>query len=235
MTEPKDLEFLAEKSKEFIDKQINSYRHKHSNAGSVIAIIALFIPFFLNGLTDSYLCLKILIIVPVGLFLYSVKLLLDVLKTKSLDQGFHPDTFDELVNYMDYEKVLLYEIGANRSSFKDNEIITEQANKKFNLGIRITLIAVVISITILLINSFIKPPKEDKPQKVEIVNLKNMANETQNTNSQDSSTSGTNNTSGTSSAEPTRVIPIVPPTGRINLNETIVDMQTKVDTGKKGE
>ena len=231
MTDLKDLEFLATKSKELIDKQINSYRHKHSNAGSVIAIIALFIPFFLNGLSDSYLWLKILSIIPVGLFIYAVKLLLDVLKSKSLDQGFHPDAFDELVNYFNFEKVLLFEIGANRSSFKDNEIIANNANKKFNFGIKLTLIGVVISITTLLINSFFKPDKIDKPQKIEIVNNKNMANETQSSNTQSSTNNSTTNTANST----TREIPVVPPSGRVNLNETIVDIQTKVDTGTKGK
>ena len=231
MTDLKDLEFLASKSKELIDKQVNSYRHKHSNAGSVIAIIALFIPFFLNGLSDSYVWLKILSIIPVGLFIYAVKLLLDVLKSKSLDQGFHPDAFDELVNYLNLEKVLLYEIGANRSSFKDNEIIANDANKKFNFGIKLTFFGVVSSITILLINGFFKPDKIDKPQKIEIVNNKNMSKENQSSNTQGSSTNSTTNSENST----TREIPVVPPSGRVNLNETIVDIKTKVDTGKKGK
>ena len=63
MEDLKDLEFLAEKSKEFIDKQISAYRQKHSNAGSVIAIIALFIPFFLNGLDESFLIIKLISVV----------------------------------------------------------------------------------------------------------------------------------------------------------------------------
>ena len=238
--EIKDLEFLAEKSKEFIDKQISAYRHKHANAGSVIAIIALFIPFFLNGLSDSFLLVKIFAIIPIGLFLIAIKYLLDVLKTKSLDQGFHPDTFDSLVNKNNYEEVLLYEIGANRCSFKDNEKITLQANKKFNFGLRVTLISVFVSIIILGFNIFFKPENKNPTDNLikELINyLKMSDNNKTNTGAQDSSAgSNTGDTSSSAqgnSAATTRVIPIVPPTGRINLNETVIDIQTKTDTGNQ--
>lgn len=69
MTEDfRHIEFLANKPKDFIDKQISSYRQKQSNSGSIMAIISLFIPFFLSGLDDAYTCIKLISIIPVGLF-----------------------------------------------------------------------------------------------------------------------------------------------------------------------
>jgi len=233
MEDLKDLEFLAEKSKEFIDKQISAYRQKHSNAGSVIAIIALFIPFFLNGLDESFLIIKLISVIPVALFIYSVKLFLDVLKSKSLDQGFSVDKLDELANYNNYEKVLLYEIGANRSSFNDNKKITNQANNCFNLGIKLTLCSVILSIGILLFNNFFKPTKEDKIQKIEIIKSTNMSTDNQSNNNGGSNVTSTVPTNTT--ATPVREIPVVPQSDRTNLNEHILDMQTKLDTGRQGE
>ena len=190
----KDLEFLVQKSQELLNKQISAYRQKHSNSGIIITVLALFIPFFLNGLENSHLIMKYLSIVPIALLIWTIISFIKVLKTKSLDQGFHPDKFDTLVNTK-YEDILLYEIGANRDSFVDNKRIVEHSNDKYNLGIKLTLIAIIISTCLLLVNNFIK---EDKPQEVIILNSKKMSKE-----------------------EKPRVIPTVKPTDRVNLNEEL--------------
>ena len=116
------IEFLANKSKDFIEKQISAYRQKQTNSGSIMAIISLFIPFFLSGLEDAYTSLKLISVLPVGLFVYSIFSFIEVLKRRPLDQGFHKSKFQELVNVNDYKKILLYEIGANQSSL----MITQQ-------------------------------------------------------------------------------------------------------------
>ncbi len=161
------LEFLADKSKDFIEKQISSYRQKHANSSTIITVLALFIPFFLNGLEDSFLAVKILSIIPIGILLYSIILLIQVLRTSPLDQGFHVDKFDELIN-KDYEDILIYELGANKSSFIDNKKKVDAANDKYNIAIKLTVIAIVISSLLLLFNEFHKP--NSKPTEVSIVN-----------------------------------------------------------------
>jgi hypothetical protein len=201
----KDLEFLVQKSQELLNKQISAYRQKHSNSGIIITVLALFIPFFLNGLEESHLIMKYLSIVPIALLIWTIVSFIKVLKTKSLDQGFHPDKFDTLVNTK-YEDILLYEIGANRDSFVDNKKIVEHSNDKYNLGIKLTLIAIIISTCLLLVNNFIK---EDKPQEVIILNSKKMSKE-----------------------EKPRVIPTVKPTDRVNLNEEL--NAPKPSSDKKG-
>ena len=163
------IEFLANKSKDFIDKQISAYRQKQSNSGSIMAIISLFIPFFLSGLEDSYTYIKLLSIIPIGLFVYGIFSFIEVLKSRPLDQGFHTNKFQQLVNFNDYKRVLLYEIGANQSSFNDNTAKVDKANNSLERGIKVTTVAVLFSIGLLLTNKFFKPSKPDNPVKVQII------------------------------------------------------------------
>lgn len=233
MDDLNDLKFLADKSKEFIDKQISSYRQKHSNSGTIIGIISLFIPFFLNGLSDAYLLVNILSIVPIGLFVYAVILLLGVIRSKPLDQGFSVDKFYDLANENNFEKVLLYEIGANKSSFKDNEVILDEANNDFNSGVKLTIISILISIGLLMTNKFFKPDEKEKIYKVEITKSKNM------TDNNSSNNSGSRTSSqGSSTSQSTRDIPVVPPQDRTRLNEGVEkpnNSSSKPDTSKKGD
>ena len=163
------IEFLANKSKDFIDKQISAYRQKQSNSGSIMAIISLFIPFFLSGLDDAYTCVKLISIIPIGLFVYGIFSFIEVLKSRPLDQGFHTNKFQELANLNDFKKVLLYEIGANQSSFNDNTAKVDKANNSFDRGIKVTTVAVLFSIGLLLTNKFFKPAKPDTPIKAQII------------------------------------------------------------------
>lgn len=77
-----------------------------------MAIISLFIPFFLSGLDDAFLWVQLISVVPIGLFVYGIFSFIEVLKSRPLDQGFHTKKFQELADWNDYKKVLLYEIGA---------------------------------------------------------------------------------------------------------------------------
>ena len=215
----KDLEFLASKSSDFIDKQISSYRHKHSNAGSIITIIALFIPFFLSGLDESHLVIQILSIIPILILLWAIILFIGILKTKSLDQGFHFNKFNDLVN-LSYEEILLYEIGANKSSFEDNQKIIDTTNVNYFFAIKLTVISIMISTSLLLLNKFYKPVEIDKINKVEIINPIHMAED-------DNTGRGNENPS----THPDRSIPYVPPTDRTNLNDTTPRPSTTEQTG----
>lgn len=80
--------------------------------------------------------------------------MIQVLRSRKLDQGFRPEKFDELVRE-DFEYNLLYEIGAKRDSFNDNEIITSTQNRRFNRGLLTTIIAIALSILLLFANIFI--------------------------------------------------------------------------------
>ena len=166
MSDPKDLEFLAAKSKEMVEKQVDSFRSKQSNAGTIIGVTALFIPFFLTGLENAYPLIEYLSIIPVLLFICSMVIMLWVLRTKLLYQFFHVKKYKELVN-KDYTEILLFEIGANNDSYTDNKPLNDRLTKRFNFGITITTIAIIISVGLLLANKFYKP--ETPPTKVQII------------------------------------------------------------------
>ena len=94
----KELEFLAQKSKELIEKQVSSYRQQHSYATTIIGVVTLFIPFFLNGLDDSFQCIIWISIIPIVVFIVALILMLQNLRAKPVDQAFSVDKYQELVN-----------------------------------------------------------------------------------------------------------------------------------------
>lgn len=212
MKDYRDLEFLSSKSASFIEKQVASYRQKHSNSGSIITVAALFIPFFLGGLEDSLMLIKYLSIIPVAVLICAIVLLISVLRTKSLDQGFHVDKFSELCNDT-YENILLYEIGANKSSFIDNKEIIDRVTRRYNIAIKLTVIAIISSALLLFANKFFKPDKEDKIIKVQLINSDSMKPDNEN----EKSNGGGNKDNP--KIEVKRDIPYVPPKDRTNLNE----------------
>jgi hypothetical protein len=171
MTTDPNLEFLAVKSKELIDKQIASYRQQHTTASSIIAIVALFIPLFLGGLTDSYEWIQYASVLPVLLFLIATCFLLfHVFLSRSLSQALNFDEFQRLVNANDLEKTLLFEIGANRSSFQDNKSILRSRNRYYNISVNLTILGIVISVVLLMLNKFFKPLRPKEPIQIEVVN-----------------------------------------------------------------
>lgn len=200
----KDLEFLATKSKELIERQVASYRQHHSNSGIIMTVLALFIPFFLNGLGDSYLIIRILAIIPTGILIWAIILLIQVLRSRPLYQGANFRLIDELVNDS-YENILLSEIGANKDSFHDNEQITEKYNSQYNFAIKLTLVAIVLSTLLLFSNQIFRPT--NKTISKQIIMPDNKKKDEKKTT--------------TPKVEPqkTRVIPVITQERRVTLNE----------------
>lgn len=170
MSELKDLEFLATKSKELMDKQINSYRQQQATASSIVAIVALFIPLFLSNLDEAYQWIKIIAVGSVALFVTAICLLLfHVFRSRPLSQALSFDKLSELINSNNYEEILLYEISANKASFQDNKTILISRNKFYNVAVLLTISAIIISVILLLSNKFLKRDKRKDPVQVEIV------------------------------------------------------------------
>ena len=166
-----NLDFLATKSKELVEKQIASYRQQHTTASSIIAIVALFIPLFINGLDDAYDWIKYVSIISVLLFVISICLLLfHVFRAHALNQALNFDEFQDLVNANDIEKTMLLEIGANKSSFQLNKKILIKRNKYYNSAVIMTICGIIISVTLLMINRFFKPNKKKAPTQIEVIN-----------------------------------------------------------------
>lgn len=161
------FEFLANNSKEIIEKQVDSYRQQHSYAGTIIGFTVLFIPFFLNSLDGTNQILQFISILPIALFIGSILLMLSIFRGKPLDQALSVTKYKELLT-KSYKDVLLFEIEANKGSYLKNNVATLKANKRYMQGIGLTTIAIIISIVMLLLSTFLAIEK--KPTKVQVVN-----------------------------------------------------------------
>lgn len=162
------LEFLALNSKEIVEKQVDSYRQQHSYTGTIIGVTVLFIPFFLNGLDGTLQVIQFISIVPIAFFIWAILLMLNIFRSKPLDQAFSSTKYKELQSKT-YKEILLYEIEANVSSYTQNMRITEKGNKKYTNGVSLTTAAILIAIILLLSNKFIAIEKV--PAKVQVVNM----------------------------------------------------------------
>jgi Na+/melibiose symporter-like transporter len=161
------LEFLAENSKEIIEKQVDSYRQQHSYAGTIIGFTVLFIPFFLNSLNGSNTILQFISIVPIVFFISSILLMLSIFRGRPLDQALSSEKYKKMMK-QSYKEILLFEIEANKTSYIKNSIVTLKGYKRYSQGIALTTIAILIAIILLLANSFITI--KTAPTKVQVVN-----------------------------------------------------------------
>jgi len=163
------LEFFATNSKEIVEKQVDSYRQQHSYAGTIIGVTALFIPFFLNSLVGTFQVIQLISVVPIALFIWAILLMLNIFKTKPLDQAYNIEKYQALLTKT-YKEILLSEIEANSHSYSKNKIITEKGNKNYLTAVRLTTISLLFSIVLLFANQFFKIEKV--PTKVQVVNIK---------------------------------------------------------------
>jgi len=165
----KHLEFLAVNSKEIIEKQVDSYRQQHTYAGTIIGATALFIPFFLGGFDGTARVVQYISIVPIAFFILAILLMLSIFRTKPLDQAFNVSKYKALME-KSYKEILLFEIDANVHSYMVNKTVTEKGNKRYSKGISLTIVALVSSILLILVNKFV--PINKAPTKVQVVDVK---------------------------------------------------------------
>lgn len=163
----RSFEFLALNSKEVIEKQVDSYRQQHSYAGTIIGFTVLFIPFFLNSLSGSNQIIQLISILPIALFIGSILLMLSIFRGRPLDQALSVTKYKQLLAKT-YKEILLYEIEANKNSYIKNNVVTLKGNKRYMQGVGLTTIAILISIILLLVSTFIAIEKV--PTKVQVVN-----------------------------------------------------------------
>jgi hypothetical protein len=83
--------------------------------------------------------------------------MIQILRSRLLDQGISPKEYDKLIN-SDYIQSLLFSIGINRDSFEENQKITEKQNSRFNNGLILLLIGIGISIALLFLNFYLYKP-----------------------------------------------------------------------------
>ena len=169
MEDLRHLEFFAVNSKEIVEKQVDSYRQQHSYAGTIIGVTALFIPFFLSSLVGTFIAIQLISVVPIALFIWAILLMLNIFKTKPLDQAYNVEKYQVLLTKT-YKEILLSEIDANSNSYIKNKTITEEGNRNYITAVRLTTIALLASIVLLFTNQFFKIEKV--PTKVQVVNSK---------------------------------------------------------------
>lgn len=151
----KSIEYIANKSKELLSTQIDSYRSLHQKAGTVIAVAALFAPLFLFLVEKAELWVRIsacLLIIPL---IAGIILLLLTLRAKKLNRGFDESNFDELLNKK-IEEVHAFEIAYNKYSVEKNDKILNKQNRKYNWGIGLIIISIILSIVLLIFDTTIK-------------------------------------------------------------------------------
>lgn len=158
--------YLANKSKEMLEKQTSIHRQKQANAATIIGVNALFVPFFLSGLSDSLLLIKLIAIIPILGLGTAIFLLLRIYMLKPLDQGLAISKYNETINKR-IEEVLIFEIAVNKDSYQNNNTILEHSNKTYSGGVNLTMFSIFISILLLLGNVFFKPT--DNNIKIEIL------------------------------------------------------------------
>ncbi|MCO5268732.1 MAG: hypothetical protein M9897_07545 [Brumimicrobium sp.] len=148
------LNYLSTKSKELLDRQISTYRTHHFKAGIVISILSIFTPLFISNTKVENCILNYLIICSLISVLLSIILMVKILKSEKLDQGFNPNQLDSLVN-KDFKDIILFEIGAKRESFVANAKKVSKQNKIFNIGLNLAVLGIILSIVSIIISKMI--------------------------------------------------------------------------------
>jgi hypothetical protein len=169
----KKLELLCERSKSLLEVQSSIFDQTRQNSTAILTLLAVFLPFFLNGLTDSLEWVKYLSLVPVLLILAAMLIFLITFRTQEFDRGFSNEKFQDLVNEP-YKTVLVYDLSSNTDSYRDNKSVVSKMRKKYSLALALTYVAVVSSAAILLLNEF--HPAVDKVTEVHLTNKLHMAN-----------------------------------------------------------
>jgi len=152
----KNLEFLVTKSRELRQEQLNSYEGANSKAGILISISSLLIPIALSFISsaNTTLYIKILTIFPTALMILALIYLLKVLLPKELDHGFNFDQFEGQID-KPAKDLLLFEIGANRSSYRLNVPIVNAQNKHFKFGVKLIFCSALILFILVTVSLFV--------------------------------------------------------------------------------
>ena len=151
MTDDTSIKIISEKSKELLERQIGTYRSKQDRATTILGLLSLFLPLYLFIIEKSSGLTKIISIVPLAIMTYGTILIIRILMSKKINQGYNPDKFPEFINWQPRE-IYLYEISSNKLSFEKNNTILEGQNNNYNRGIIILIISIGLSISLLLLD-----------------------------------------------------------------------------------
>lgn len=159
-------EYLANKSSQILDNQIDVYREKKSTIRILFVLNLLTIIVLLTCVTTIWL--KFFVILPIILFLQIVYFFIKSHQSKPLERGLAVTAYDEAIN-KSYEDALLFEIGVNRDSFLANKSTLKKLTLCYEGILNITKFVVMVSIVLLTLNLFVKCKSNTETQKIEIV------------------------------------------------------------------
>lgn len=149
MEEETSIKIISEKSKELLERQIGTYRSKQDKATTILGLLSLFLPLYLFIIEKSSTLTKIISIAPLAIMTWGTILIIRILKSQKINQGYNPDKFPEFINWQPRD-IYLYEISSNKLSFEKNNTILEKQNNNYNNGITILIISIGLSISLLL-------------------------------------------------------------------------------------
>ena len=156
----KSIEYIANKSKELLASQINSYRSLHQKASTIIAVSALFAPFFLFLVEQAQFWIRLAAAILVVPMIVGIILLLLTLRARKLAQGFDESNLGDLMNE-DLKEVHKKEIAYNKYSIEQNNSILISQNNRYNRGVAFIIGAIILSIGLVLTDTIIKNNNSD--------------------------------------------------------------------------
>ena len=154
------ISFVAKKSKELLNIQIESYRSLFIKSGIIIGVISIFLPIFLFLLEEAYFFIKILSIIPIGLLFWGILELLSILRSAEFYRGFNEDKFEKLIN-KELKEIEKFEIAANKLSIIENDKSLMKQQRKYNRDITLVGISLIISMSLLISDITLKTIYED--------------------------------------------------------------------------
>ncbi len=151
-----NIDLVVSKSKELLDYQLTCYDTYYNKAGIFISISSLFIPvaFSLIQNFTANIWWTIIFFIPIAVNLIGLYFLIQVVKPKKIYFGIGHHKFEELLK-KEIREVKLIEIGANRSSYIDNEPIVQKQSMFLRRGLTFIIVSAFLLSLIILIKFLI--------------------------------------------------------------------------------
>ncbi len=219
--ELENMEFLVIKSRDLLQEQLKSYEGVNNKSGLLLSISSLIIPILVGFLSNSSILVRCFAILPIILIGIALFYLLKIIKPKGLDHGFNFEQFDSQISKSKRD-LLLYEIGANKSSFNDNKPILDLKNRNFEKGIKFIFWGTVALLS-LVFYSLLYREKENinkfENSKSEINKIKIQVMGDQNSNNEANSNSNNQGNQTQQTQQESSPIPYVPQGERANIQK----------------
>ena len=149
------IEFITDKSKELLDRQIAAFLHIDQNAGIIVGIVSIFLPLFVGSIVTENIIIKLISLIPIVVFVVGIVVMLLVIRSKKLNLGYSEKEIEELIDEP-IKNILKIEIAYNVIAYEENEDIIINKNSLYNFGLIILIIAIILSVVMMIVNIFMK-------------------------------------------------------------------------------